>query len=227
MKTGITIIIVLLVAILVYFIGMYFTMKDVKTPKYTVIKKLKSIEVRRYAPMVVAEVSVTGNRREAINRGFRLLADYIFGNNTVAENKNQKISMTAPVIQKSTKITMTAPVLQKSTKIAMTAPVIQQQSDSMNWVVQFVMPASYQMDTLPKPNNKQVTLIQVPEHTVVAIRFSGRATESNMQRYQAKLDQYIKDNNMKVEPGPHYAFYNPPWTLPLLRRNEIMYDVSQ
>lgn len=121
-------------------------MSDVERPDYEVISSAaQNIELRRYAPMIIAQVTVEGAREQAIGDGFRLLADYIFGNNTVS----QEIAMTAPVQQ------------QASEKIAMTAPV-QQQAEGNAWTVSFVMPSDYTMETLPKPNNERVTLKQIP-----------------------------------------------------------------
>ena len=80
-------------------------MSNVETPKYegTVLKD--NIELRTYAPMIIASVEIKGNRKDAIGEGFRVLADYIFGNNVL----DQSISMTAPVQQQSgKKIAMTA-----------------------------------------------------------------------------------------------------------------------
>ena len=120
-------------------------MSDVETPEYQVIKSDRNIEIRLYEPMIIAKVRVNGKRQDAIGDGFRLLADYIFGNNTV----KQHIDMVTPMQQ------------QKSTIIAMTAPVQQQQQQQSSgrfWQVSFVMPSKYSMKTLPKPGNDRVTI---------------------------------------------------------------------
>jgi hypothetical protein len=109
---------------------------NVEQPKYQVVESSGNIEIRDYTPMIVAETEVSGDRLDAISKGFRIIADYIFGNNTAA----QKMPMTAPVTQ------------QGNEKIAMTAPVTQQ-GDGNIWRVRFVMPSSYTIETLPKPNN--------------------------------------------------------------------------
>ena len=119
-------------------------MSKVEQPKYQVVESSGNIEIRDYAPMIVAEVDMPGERRDAIGKGFRIIADYIFGNNTAA----QKVPMTAPVTQ------------QDSEKIAMTAPVTQQ-GDGSTWRVRFIMPSSYTMDTLPKPHNPAVKLKEI------------------------------------------------------------------
>ena len=113
----------------------------VELPKYQLVDRSGNIEIRDYAPMIVAETQVSGDRRDAIRKGFRIIADYIFGNNTAA----QKVPMTAPVTQIG------------SENIAMTAPVTQQ-GDGNVWNVRFVMPSSYTIDMLPRPNNPAVGL---------------------------------------------------------------------
>jgi len=183
-------------------------MSNVEQPKYTVIRSENNIELREYAPMLIAEVEVSGKRKEAINQGFKMLADYIFGNNV----SKTKIEMTAPVTS------------ELNEKLAMTAPVMQQgQGDK--WKVRFVMPAGYSIDTLPKPNSSSVNLISIPAKHFVAIRFSGLAGEDNIQHHTEELKAYISEQNLKTIGSPVLAFYNPPWTLPILRRNEVMIEV--
>lgn len=183
---------------------------NVEQAKYTVVETHKTIEIRDYAPQIIAQANVTGKQKEAINQGFRLIADYIFGNNT----SSQKVSMTAPVMQ------------QKNEKIAMTAPVMQAGSDTQ-WQVAFVMPHQYTMETLPKPNNDLVNLIAVPGKRLAVIRFTGLADEDSLQAHARELEHDIKFQNLNALSAPIYAFYNPPWTLPFMRRNEIMIEVSK
>jgi DNA gyrase inhibitor GyrI len=182
---------------------------NVDQPKYTVVASDKNIEVRDYPPMIVAEVEVAGERRKAIREGFRTIADYIFGNNLSA----QKVAMTAPVTQ------------QASEKIAMTAPVTQQ-GDGEAWRVRFVMPAHYTMETLPKPRNPAVELKEIEGKRFAVIRFSGMAGETSLERHMDELNTYLRVRNFTSLAAPTYAFYNPPWTLPFLRRNEIMIEIA-
>ncbi len=183
------------------------------TPDYTVLKKHNTIELRSYKPMLVAHVTVTGNRRDAANKGFKQLADFIFGNNTSPSSHKEKIEMTAPVLQ--------------SEKIDMTAPVMQSNSDANNWVVTFVMPEKYTIKTLPKPNNNAIAIEEIAARTMIAIQFSGRPTPSNLERHLKTLQSYIKKNNISTTGSYEYAFYNPPWTLPILRRNEILFRIDK
>ena len=182
---------------------------NVEHPKYKVSERSGNIEIRDYAPMIVAEAEVKGERREAISEGFRIIADYIFGNNTAA----QKVPMTAPVTQ------------QGSEKIAMTAPVTQQ-GDGNTWRVRFVMPSKYTMETLPKPNNPAIELKEIPAKRFAVIRFSGMAGEESLKRHNKELDDFLRAKRFTPLSPPIYAFYDPPWTLPFLRRNEVLIEIA-
>ena len=183
-------------------------MSNVEQPKYRVILSENNIELREYAPMLLAEVEVSGERKEAIKQGFKMLADYIFGNNV----SKTKMEMTAPVTS------------ELNEKLAMTAPVMQQgQGDK--WKVRFVMPAGYTLDTLPEPNSSNVNVISAPAKRFVVIRFSGMTGDDNIQLHTEELKAYILEKNLKTIGSPVLAFYNQPWTLPFLRRNEVMIEV--
>lgn len=170
-----------------------------------------AIEIRDYEPMIVAEATVSGERKAAINEGFRTIADYIFGNNITS----QKVAMTAPVTQ------------QASEKIAMTAPVTQQAGDGSQWTVHFVMPSTYSMKTLPKPKDAAVTLKEIPAKRYAVIRFSGSANENRLAQETTTLDDFVAQQRLKKKSSPTYAFFNPPWTLPFLRRNEVMIEIEK
>ena len=196
-------------AILVLCAGLSGTiMSLVEQPAYTVVRSFEDMEVRDYPPMIVAEVEVSGERKEAINAGFRQIADYIFGNNSPA----RKIPMTAPVTQ------------QAGGKVAMTAPVSQQAAGGI-WKVRFVMPSGYTLETLPTPNNAAVKLVAVRAERFAAIRFSGLAGDETIARYKRRLFDRLAEQALKSEGEAVMAFYNPPWTLPFLRRNEILVKI--
>ena len=185
-------------------------LSDVEKPDYKVIQSEQNIEIRQYEPMIIAEVEVDGKREGAIGDGFRLIADYIFGNNTVQRD----IAMTAPVQQ------------QESQKIAMTAPV-QQQSTGRSWQISFVMPSKYSMETLPEPKNDRVRLKEIMTKKFVVIKFSGTNSNENVTEHENQLMNYIEANQIKIIDSPKYAFYNAPWTLPFMRRNEVMIEINQ
>jgi hypothetical protein len=182
---------------------------NVETPDYLVSSKSGNIEIREYGPTIVAEATVEGERDKAIQRGFRIIADYIFGNNL----SSTKVPMTAPVIQ------------QPSEKIAMTAPVIQQ-AKGKSWNVRFVMPSEYTIETLPKPVNPKVALIEVPAMRFAVVRFSGFAGQRSLDEHETQLRAFMAERGLTATSAPQYAFYNAPWTLPFMRRNEVMIEVA-
>jgi hypothetical protein len=183
-------------------------MSNVEQPQYTTVDSEGSIEIREYAPMIEAEVDVKGERSAAIREGFRSIAAYIFGAN-----------------KPRAKIEMTAPVVQQSQKIAMTAPVTQQSNDG-DWSVRFIMPKIWTMQTLPEPADSRVKLVSMPARRLLAIRFSGRATDGAIAQKTFELRQFALKRKINVEGEPLLAFYNPPWTLPFLRRNEIVLEIA-
>ncbi len=178
-------------------------------PAYSVESKDGDFEIRRYEPLLAAEVTVGGERSAAISQGFRLLADFIFGNNT----SKTKIEMTAPVTQ------------QPSEKIAMTVPVTQQATGN-EWKVRFIMPAQYTAETLPVPNNKAVRIVAEPAKRFAVIRFSGWSSEANLSEHRALLEAWVKAKALPTAGPPVAAFYNPPWSLPFLRRNEYQIELT-
>jgi DNA gyrase inhibitor GyrI len=198
---------VLMVAVIGFFAWQLFAYRAPE-PKYTIVAASGPIEVREYPQLVVAEVAMQGDRLKAINAGFKVLADYIFGDNKA----KQKIAMTVPVTQQGAKVNMSAPVIQ--------------QQDGDGWLVRFVMPANSSKKTLPKPDNEEVVLTILPPTKYAVIRFSGRNTDTNMQVHLKELQQYVQEHKLKVNPTPIMAFYNPPWILPIFRRNEIMLQVK-
>lgn len=183
-------------------------MSRVEQPDYKLITSKENIEIRDYAPLILAQVEVSGERKQAINEGFKILADYIFGNNTT----NQKMEMKAEVTNEI------------SEKMAMTTPVLQEQHMD-KWKVRFVMPKKYSIETLPKPNFKDIALIPVPARRFAVIRFSGIADDENIKQKREELKAYILAEKLEPIGEPILAFYNPPWTIPFLRRNEVMIEI--
>jgi len=201
----------------------------IEEPAFEVLERDGRIELRRYAPVVVAETVVDGDLDTASSRGFRLLAGYIFGDNrppagVEAAKGAQKIDMTAPVTVEPApvRIAMTAPV----TVEPQGAPEADALSRGTRWVVRFTMPGTYTLATLPRPNNPAVTLRELPgaRHAVVA--FSGLAGEGKVREATAELLAWVAGRGLKVAGPPQLARYDPPWTLPFLRRNEVMVEVA-
>ena len=199
-------------------------------PKYTVLKQAEDFELRRYESQLVAQTWVSGDQDAASRAGFKVLADYIFGNNTAPSGESSKISMTAPVAMKFEAKQSATKKNGASQKITMTAPVSikqeqqhqhQQQNDD-KWRVQFTMPSQYSMQTLPKPNNPDITIIEVPPQTYGVIKFSGLAGAEKVAAKTAELQSWMQMQKLTIIGTPELARYNPPWTLPFMRRNEVM-----
>ena len=193
----------------------------IEEPSFKVISKSGTFELRQYAPMLVAETVVDGDMDDASSTGFRRIADYIFGNNQVQTgNSSSKIAMTAPVTMEP-----------QSQKIAMTAPVALVPAETMaaskQWRVHFVMPSQYTMQTIPQPKNPDVRLREIPGKLFAVNRFTGLNTVSRIQARTDELNAWIGQKNWKALGPVQLARYDPPWTLPMFRRNEVMVEVEE
>jgi hypothetical protein len=178
-------------------------------PHYLATKLSDRVEIRRYGPRIAAETSVTADDERARNIGFRRLAGYIFG----ANHRDESIAMTAPVSQQS------------GDRIAMTAPVAQSSDTENSSVIRFFMPSKWTMETLPQPDDEHVTLVEVPAETYAVLRFAGDRSPAAVAARTDELLAVLRDHD--IEPaGPATAwFFDPPWTLPFRRRNEIAVPV--
>jgi len=183
----------------------------IEEPSYRVLETRGDVEVREYAPHVVAAVEVEGERGEALSRGFRLLANYIFGNN----RSRAKVEMTAPVAQ-----------VAQPEKLQMTAPVTGERLEGGRWKVTFLMPSEYSLERLPLPNDPRVHHEQVPARKVAALRFSGWATDGNVSQHLEALQGQLEKLGLRPLGEPVLAQYDPPWSLPFWRRNEWLVEVD-
>jgi hypothetical protein len=139
------------------------------------------------------------------NMAFGPLIRYISGGNASA----QRIAMTAPVAQK------------QSEKIAMTAPVATARGAAGEWVIRFFMPSEHSLESLPVPNDERVQLVGVPAETVAVLRYSGTATLDAIASHTDQLLKTLRDNGFTTDGEPFSWFYDPPWTIPFRRRNEV------
>jgi hypothetical protein len=199
----------IILIIVITFSGAHSAMA-IDEASYKVVKAEDSFEVRDYPPYLLAETFVNGDFDEAGSNAFRRLFRYISGDN----RSQTKIAMTAPVSQ------------QPGENIDMTAPVGQQKSGAQ-WVVSFMMPASYDMGTLPVPDDLLVTLRQVPARRMATIRYSGFWSEKNYQKNKIKLHSWIQKEGLTVNGEPIWARYNAPFVPWFMRRNEILVPVSK
>lgn len=178
--------------------------RRVEEPSYRVVARDGAFEVREYAARVVAETRVSGAREVAANEGFRRIAGYIFGGN----HRGEEVAMTAPVSQRA------------GERVAMTAPVTQR-GDGAGWTVAFTMPAGRTRATLPTPDDPRVTLREVPVQRVAALRFAGRTDEGTVRRRVEELARWAEARGLRAEGAAELNRYDPPWTIPFLRRNEV------
>lgn len=182
-------------------------------PRYTVVEQVGAVEIRHYGPRIAAEARVTGSAMEARSEGFRKVAGYIFGGNTAKAS----IAMTAPVAQSGAA---------RSETIAMTAPVVQA-ADAGGWRVQFIMPAKYTRQTLPTPSDPDVRLVDLPAQDYAVLRFSGSRSGAAVSKRTEELERALAGKSWSVAGEPVAWFYDPPWTPPFLRRNEVATPVAR
>lgn len=205
----------LLIVILCLFIGWslwgYFFSR-VEQAEYTVIKKYKDFEIRQYSSRIVAETTISNSDfKKSINSGFSIVAGYIFGDNI----KQEKIAMTAPVMEKSL----------ESEKIAMTAPVVVDDNKELR-TISFVMPKKYTIETLPIPKDSRVKLREIPEQKIAVLRFSWSRNENRVEAMKDKLIDILQKENIEIIGSPSYAGYNAPGTPPWMIRNEILVEIK-
>ena len=169
----------------------------IEEPKYDVVARHGEMEVRAYAPRLLAETVVEGNFERAPSEGFRRIADFIFGNNKPGR------------------------------EVAMTAPVTQEPSVAGKWTITFTMPSSYTMDNIPRPVDGRVVLRQLPAMKYAALRFGGFNTRANVDAAIARVREAAAAQGIQLRGEPVYARYNPPWTPWFLRRNEILIEIAE
>jgi hypothetical protein len=181
-------------------------------PSFTVVETLdENVEVRRYAPRLVAQTTVATPGADGRNEAFRHLFDYISGANEPAS----KVAMTVPV-----------EVTEPGERIEMTTPVESARLDGDSVTMRFFLPASYSRSTAPTPTDPMVTLIELPQTTVAVLRFSGSRDERAVDTKVSELRRILAGSQWRPAGADSALFYDPPWTLPLFRRNEVLVPVA-
>ncbi|MFN8226570.1 MAG: heme-binding protein [Mycobacterium sp.] len=178
----------------------------VEEPLHSVETLADGVEIRRYGPRIAAETTVVADEETARTVAFRRLAGYIFG----ANHRSDRIAMTAPVGQ----------------KIEMTAPVSQQAGGDQGWVVRFYMPTGWTLQSLPTPDDQRVALVDLPPETVAVLRFSGDRGARSIADHTRRLRATLRAYGFLTIGEPTAWFYDPPWTLPFLRRNEVAVSIE-
>jgi hypothetical protein len=198
----------LLMAFLSFFPGGLMATEE---PDFEVESKTASYEVRKYGAMLVAETQVEASFSDSGNKAFKILADYIFGNN----RSKVKIEMTAPVTQRP-----------RSEKISMTAPVTQIESSS-GFLIQFTMPKIWSLESLPEPNDARVQIREIPARRVAVYSYSGSWSESRYKKKLAEFYSALQKDNLKTQGEPVFARFNSPFQIWFLRRNEIWLELAE
>ncbi len=183
----------------------------IEEPAYEVLLETKHYEIRRYEPYIVAEVDVDESFKRAGNSAFRVLAGYIFGDNV----PQQKMAMTAPVeSREGERMNMTAPVTSRAG------------GGDGSFTYAFVMERKYTVDTLPRPNNPDIRIVQRPERIMAVHRYSGTWSEERYAEHEKTLLDALTIDRVAIVGVPVFARYNAPFTPWFLRRNEIMIEVD-
>lgn len=191
-------------------IGVWFE-RGVKEPGYKVERKANGYEVRQYESYLLAEARIPSGVDDPLREGFRMLFDYISGANA----GSQKIKMTAPVLQEGG----------AAEKIPMTKPVLSLREQNVS-VVSFVLPADYTLQTTPLPENPGIQICEIASRRVAVIRFSGYASDEIIDKQSKRLISFLMRDGLKTKGAFMAAYYNPPWTPPFMRRNEVMVDLE-
>ncbi|NTV03021.1 MAG: heme-binding protein [Chlorobiaceae bacterium] len=180
-------------------------------PPYELLKQDGPFEVRRYGPMVIAETILDDESYGAASgKGFNRLAGYIFGRN----RSKSSISMTAPVLQE-----------RRGEKISMTAPVLQQRNKG-GWTMAFVLPEGFTLASAPEPLDPEVKLRELPPATVAVVSYPGLHSSANLEKYARQLRAWLEKQGYHAISEPKLASYDPPWTIPFLRRNEVQIRIA-
>jgi hypothetical protein len=181
-------------------------------PRFALLVHDTNKEIRRYAPTLIATTRTDGTRSTTSNQSFRILAGYIFGQN----RKHTQIAMTAPVLQTS-----------DSEAIPMTAPVVVTPGAGQ-YAMTFTLPSAYTLKTAPEPLDPRVQIVEVQSELLAAIRFSGSTSESKELAHEAELRCWLALQAGYEVAGPQrFASYDPPFTLPFRRRNEVMIPLRE
>ena len=177
--------------------AVYAQYRNTEQPDFTLVRTEGDFELRDYPALVVAEVTSRGDRQRASGASFRRLAAYIF-----AQDRPQG-----------------------GESIAMTAPVIQQETGEGAWRMRFVMPSQYTLATLP-PAPSDITLTEVPERRMAAVRFSGNGGAADLAAREASLRRWMEGQGIIATGEAEFAFYDAPMVPGPLRRNEVLIPVA-
>ncbi|MBD1148966.1 heme-binding protein [Pelagibacterales bacterium SAG-MED30] len=114
---------------------------------------------------------------------------------------------------------------EKNQEIKMTVPVTQEIKNG-NMTMQFYLPSKFNKDNAPKPSNSEIKFLTIEGGYYAAIKYSGRSSDKNFLKNKEILEKELKQDNITIIGPPIRASYNSPFTLPMLKRNEVMYRIN-
>lgn len=205
-------------------------------PSYEIEGRVGALEIRNYPGLVQAVTTVEASSwREGLDEGFRRLACYIFGGN------RPRVAGVSAALSGSSALERDAAIseLPKEAlgeKLAMTSPVMAHGVPSMPpgasatshtaVTVAFVMPGGRAVEALPTPLDRRVRLRKLNVHRVAALRFSGVMDSERIRAKQRELLALVDQAGLKTRGQPLFAGYDPPTTLPALRRLEVWVELG-
>lgn len=184
--------ILILIAILIPVTLFAIALISPDEPVFEVVSETDDYELRAYPAFIVAETRVKADFDQAGGDAFRILVDYIQGNNVGGRN------------------------------LPMTAPVIQQEQGAQDWLFQFVMAKEYLMPMLPRPLDERVALEQEPARLIAARRYGGGWDQSRYRENEQALLDALAEDGLTPIGAPLFARYNAPFVPGFLRRNEVL-----
>ena len=170
----------------------------IESLSFEVLETYDDIEIRQYAPHLLATVRVEGKFDEAGSRAFRPLFNYISGDNRSDE------------------------------KIAMTAPVLQQPDEGQGtWLISFVMPSSFDRDSLPVPSSEAVRVSEQPTLRMAALEYRGGWSQSRYSEHELELRSALNAMSLTACGDPRWARHDPPFMPWFMRKNEILVPLCE
>ena len=186
----------LLAGYLIWGMGIWWYANHIETPNYKVLTKASGYEIRKYDPILVAQVTV--DNQNGMNNGFRQLAGFIFGGNTTQKS----VEMTSPVIDQ--------PVAAGERVITFTMPE--------KWTKETL--------PIPDNPNVRIVEWPVETKAVLRFQIRNNDNQDVRQKAADKLLAALEKDGIAHQGDITFAFYNPPWTPFFLRRNEVMVTVK-
>ncbi|MBC7419182.1 MAG: heme-binding protein [Bdellovibrio sp.] len=172
-----------------------FGIRTGEEPEYILKESDGNKEVRAYLPYTVVHIEITGHYEHATETAFLELADYLFGKNL------------------------------SKTQMSMTLPVLQEKKGK-KWAMCFVLPSRYTMATAPVPENLEIKIESRPGEVIASIEYAGINSREKIAEKKQELVQWLtKETSFAPESEPRIAQYDPPMSIPFLRRNEIQIPV--